>query len=221
MKKILTLILASASLTFVGCASKTLEDVFSKETYVEDIATLSEKKLLTAEDSSILTSYITANEYDSLVDAKAYGEILAAAKKEIEEKERIAKERADRKKILDESLTVQVSRKYTKDYMDEGYVKNFLLLDIDAQNNTDKQISGFTVIIHFKGADGETFYANEWPISQIIQAKSKKTVQLSTGEVDNTNPQQSKLNMADISKIKIEYEITQLLYDDGTSLSLD
>lgn len=40
-------------------------------------------------------------------------------------------------------------------------------------------------------------------------------------EFENTNIEQSKLKMADLSKIKIEYQILQLMYDDGTSLSLN
>ena len=221
MKNILFLIITIALLTLFGCNSKSLEDKFNKKTFKEDIATLLEKKLLNEEDNAIITSYITLNESDSLAFSKTYAEILSTAKKEKEEREKIFMEKAKKKKKLDESMNVTVTRKYTEDFLDEGYVKNFLLVDIIAQNNTDKQLSGFTVIINFISADGVTFYSGEWPVAQVVKAKSKKTISLNTGEFQNTNIEQSKLKMANLSKIKIEYEILQLIYDDGTSLSLN
>lgn len=220
MKNILFLIITSALLTLFGCNSKSLEDKFNKKTYKEDIATLSEKKLLNEEDSAILTSYIALNETVSVALSKPYAELLSIAKKEKELKDKIAKEIAEKKKILNESLTVTVTRKYTQNFLDEGYVKNFLLVDIVAQNNTDKQLSGFSVNINFKSADGITFFSPVWPVQRVIKAKSKISLPLSTGEYDNTNAEQAKLKVADLSKIKIEYEILELLYDDGTSLSI-
>jgi hypothetical protein len=220
MKNILFLIIMTAFLTLFGCNSTSFEDKFNKNTYEEDIATLSEKKLLNEEDSEILTSYIALNEADSIALSKPYAELLSIAKKEKELTDKIAKEIAEEKKILNESLTVKVTRKYTQNLFDEGYLKNFLLVDIVAQNNTDKKLSGFSVKINFKSADGITFYAPEWPVQRVIKAKSKISLPLSTGEYDNTNPEQAKLKVADLSKIKIEYEILELLYDDGTSLSI-
>ena len=220
MKNIFFIIIITALLTLFGCNSKSLEDKFNKNTYKEDIAILSEKKLLNEEDSAILTSYITLNEADSIALSKSYAELLSIAKKEKELKDKIAKEIAEKKKILDKSVTVTVTRKYTENFLDEGYVKNFLLIDIVAQNNTDKQLSGFSVKINFKSADGITFYSAEWPVQRVIKAKSKIPITLSTGEYDNTDAEQAKLKVADLSKIKIEYEILELLYDDGTSLSI-
>lgn len=220
MKNVSFLIITTALLTLSACNSKSLEDKFNKKTYKEDIATLTEKNLLTEEDKAILTSYITFNESDSLALSKPYAEILSTAKKEKEEREKIAQERAEKKKKLDESLTVKVTRKYTQDFLDEGYIKTCLVIDIIAQNNTDKQLSGFTVKINFKSADGATFYSPQWPVAKVVKANSKITIPLSTGEFQNTNVEQSKLKMADLSKIKIEYEILELMYDDGTSLSI-
>lgn len=221
MKNILFLFIISALLTLFGCNSKSLEDNFNKKTYKEDLATLLEKKLLNEEDNAILTSYITLNESDSLALSKSYAEILSTAKKEKEEREKIAKERAEKKKMLDESLSIRVTRKYTQNFLDEGYVKNFLLIDIVAENKTEKKLSGFRVVINFKSSDGVTFYSGDWNLAQSVNANSKKTLALNTGEFDNTNIEQSKLKVADLSKIQIEYEIKSLMYDDGTSLSLD
>lgn len=213
MKNILLIVIMFTLLTLLGCNGKSLEDQCNKKTYENDLATLVQEKLLSEEDNALLTSYIVSHESDSLALSKSYAEILSTAKKEYEE-------RAEKRKTLDESMTVKVTRKYTQNFYDEGYLKNFLLVDIIAQNNTNKQVSGFTVRINFKSADSLVFYTSDWPIAQVVKANSSTTIQLSTGEFLNTNVEQSKLKMADLSKIKIEYEILQLIYDDGTSLSL-
>ena len=221
MKKISILFATAATLLILNsCNNKSLEDKFNKKIYKEDIATLLDKKLLNNEEKVLLSNYIAFNETDSVALSKSYAELLSTAKKEKEIKDKIAKDKAEKKKKLNESLTVTLTRKYSQNFLDEGYVKDFLLVDIIAQNNTDKKISGFTVKINFKSADGITFYSPEWPVQRVIKAKSKISTPLSTGEFKNTNVEQAKLKMADLSKIKIEYEILELLYDDGTSLSI-
>ena len=210
MKNFLFLIITTAFLTLFGCNSKSLEDKFNKETYTEDIATLLEKKLLNEEENELLISYITLNESDSLALSIAsdvsYAEILSTAKKEKEEKEKIAEELAGKKKKIEESVTITFSRKYTENFIDEGSVKNFLFIDIFAQNNSDKTISGFTVLVTFRNSDGVAFYSGEWPIADVVKANSKKLIYLNGGEFKNTNEDQRILKMADQSKIKFEYE---------------
>lgn len=224
MKNLLFLIFTTALLTLFGCNSKTLEDKFNKNTYNEDIAALLEKKLLNEEENALLISYINLNESDSMASSISpdisYAEILSTAKKEKEEGEKIAKELAEKAKKIEESVTITFSRKYTEEFIDEGSLKNFLFIDIFAQNNSDKTISGFTVLVTFRNSDGVAFYSGEWPIAQVVKANSKKLVYLNGGEFKNTNEDQRILAMADQSKIKFEYEILELLYDDGTSISL-
>jgi|LakMenEpi03Aug12_release.lakeMendotaPanAssembly.Ray.scaffolds.fasta_scaffold686979_1 hypothetical protein len=224
MKNFSFLIITTAFLTLFGCNSKSLEDKFNKTTYEEDIATLLENKLLNEEEDSLLRAYITLNESDSLASSissdASYGEILSTVKKEKEEREKIDKEIAEKKKKIGESVTISFSRKYTEEFIDEGSLKNFLIIDIFAQNNSDKTISGFTVLVTFRNSDGVAFYSGEWPIADVVKANSKKLIYLNGGEFKNTNEDQRILKMADQSKIKFEYEILELLYDDGTSLSV-
>ena len=118
MKNFSFLIITTAFLTLFGCNSKSLEDKFNKTTYEEDIATLLENKLLNEEEDSLLRAYITLNESDSLASSissdASYGEILSTVKKEKEEREKIDKEIAEKKKKIGESVTISFSRKYTE-----------------------------------------------------------------------------------------------------------
>ena len=220
MKNVLFLLTATVVLTLCSCSSKSLEDKFNKKTFKQDVLALSEKKLLTEGDKELITTYVTSNEKDSLALSKSYSEILTTAKKEKEFTDKLEKEKAEKKKKINDALNVSVTRKYTQNFFDQGYIKTFLLVDIIAKNNTDKKLSGFTVRINFKSADGNIFYSPEWPVAKVIKANSKITIPLSTGEFKNTNVDQARLKMADLSKIKIEYEVSQLMYDDGTSLSI-
>jgi hypothetical protein len=214
MKKTLFLLTTMALVILCACHSKSLEDKFNSKSYKEDIVALSEKKLLSDSDKVLLTSYIDFNKSDSSAISKSYSDLLSSAK--IKEENRITLEK--KKKKLNESVTVTVIKKYIYYYRND---KPELYIDIIAENNTDKQLSGFTVKINFKNADGLTFFTDKWPIDKTVNAKSKITDILSAGEYSNSNIDQAKLNKADLSKIKIEYEILALMYDDGTSLSLE
>jgi hypothetical protein len=214
MKKAFTLLTVAIVVILSGC-SVSINDKLEKGTYKEDIAALVKKQLLNEEEEDVLISYIISNETDSLILSKSYSELLAVAK----EQKRMETELAEKKKKLNESLTVQVIRKYNQNLLDEGYWKNFLLLDITVQNNTEKQLSGFKIDINFKNADGVSIYSAWWPVSNNIKPNSKITMVLSTGEYKNTNPDQLKLQMADIEKLKIDYDVLELMYDDGTSLT--
>jgi hypothetical protein len=169
----------------------------------------------------LLANYIFNNLTDSTFHSKTYSEILSTAIFKKEMADRLAKELLEKKNRINASLEVKVIRKYLQKFIDGGYFKDFLLIDIIAQNKTDKEIGGFRVVINFKNSDGITFYSADWILSEPIGANSKKTIPLSTGEFSNSNFDQSKLKMADLSKIEIEYDIRSLMYDDGTTLSLD
>jgi hypothetical protein len=215
MKKTLILFAVTACVILSACHKKSLEDKFNSKTYKEDISTLSEKKLLSDSDKVLLTSYIDFNKSDSSAISKTYSELLSSAK--IKEENRMALEK--KKKKLNESVTVTVTDKYTR-YSNRDE-KTKLIINIIAQNNTDKQLGGFTVRITFKNADGVTFYTNFWQLDNIVKANSKIEQELSAGAYSNTQTDLVKLNMADMSKIKIEYEILAIMYDDGTSLSVE
>jgi hypothetical protein len=207
MKKYIYSVLIAVAFVLNACNSKSLESKYGGENQWEsDINILVEKKIINDDEKNLLTGFIIRTHNDSLVN-KTYGELLT----------KIETEKAEREKKLNESVTVAVVKKYSQYYSDGEYY----LMDITIQNNTNRDIAGFTVNIDFKNKESDIFYSAYWSVPVVIKAESKTKHTLSTGKFDNNNIAQSKLKMVDLSKVSIEYEIRQIIYDDGTSLSLN
>jgi len=68
---------------------------------------------------------------------------------------------------------------------------------------------------------GESIGGENWTIDNKIAANAAKTISFSTGIVDNYNEGLIKLKIADLSKINTEYQVSQLLFNDGTSINLN
>jgi hypothetical protein len=196
--------MAAGLLCLTACAGKSLEDRYNEKTYDQDIAVFLEKKLLNEEDKELLFEYIINRRIDS-VNFKSYAKILT----EVQQQEKII---AEKKKLLNESLTITVTRKYTKNFRDnDGYIRPYLLFDTEIENNTDRQLNSFDFRIHFKNMENEILDEGRFSQSFAFKANSKKTITFSLGR-------SNELALIDLSKIKIEYEIKQLMYDDGTYL---
>ena len=218
-----SLVLVLLLFVVVSCNNVSMQDEFSFETYNEDIKKLNESKSLSDGDKTVMLSYIKLFDKADTTLYGTYSDILSNAKAYLANAERERQQMLaylEIQKKLNESILVKVKRKYTENLYDEGYLKNFLLIDVVVENTTEKKVSGFTVRISFKNADGNVFYSADWPVAKVIKAKSKLTMPLSTGEYKNTNIEQSKLKAADLSKISIDYEILEIMYDDGTTLNL-
>jgi hypothetical protein len=207
MKKYIYLVSIAVVLVLNACNSKSLKSKYGGEDHWKsDINILVDKEIITIDDKDRLTKFIDRTPNDSLVN-RTYEELLT----------KIETERTERKKKLNESVTVSIVKKYSQ----YNWGDEYLLLDITIQNNTDRAIAGFTVNIDFINTENTTFYSAWWSVPLAVNAKSKVKNTLSTGKFDNNNTQQAQLKMADLSKVSIEYEIKQIIYDDGTSLSLD
>ncbi len=216
MKRVLIIAFASVLFSLSACKSKSLDDKYDYLKYNEDIISFSEKKLINEEDAELLKNYIKYKNKDSLALSKTYSDLIASAKKDKEEK-------LSKKKKLNESLGIKLKRIYVKNKSDGlhfGLGKE-LFAEIEVKNNSEKQINVFHVSISFNSSDGEVLDQNEWTINKIVKQNSKVTTNVLLGKYNNENINHVKLQMADVSEIKIKTEILQLLFSDGTLLKSD
>lgn len=203
----------------LGCGGKNIDlnSKFDSPNFTKEINSLVTNKLISTVDQKTLTDYIGLFPTDSLpVITMSYGELLKTANEYYNNLKLIE----EKKVQLAKAMEVQVIKKYTDVFMDEGYLKTFLLISVKCKNNTDNKISGFGVDIFFSNKNGELIYSASWPVDKSINPLSTITIPLSTGEYKNTNEDQSKLKMADLSKLTVVTNVTYLTYDDGTSIRL-
>lgn len=203
----------------LGCGGKNIDlnSIFDTPNFKKDINSLVSNKLITPIDQKTLTEYIGLFPADSLPSIKmSYGDLLNTAKEYYKNQKMIE----EKKVQLAEAMEVKVIKKYTDVFMDEGYLKTFLLISVKCKNNTDNKVSGFGVDVFFSNKNGELIYSASWPVDKSINPHSTITIPLSTGEYKNTNEDQSKLKMADLSKLTVVTNVTYLTYDDGTSIRL-
>jgi hypothetical protein len=176
---------------------------------MEDINVLYTKKLLSDSDKILLLYYI-AETSDSQSMAKSYGQILSDAK-----------EKKKKEKSFKDQLTIKVIRKYIQQYTDaNGNWKNYLIIEAVAANNTARNIGGFDVTLNFINPENQIFFTDSWNLDKTVSAHSTKVLELSTGEYSNSNLDQARLEGTDLSKVKVDYQINSIIYDDGTTLSL-
>jgi hypothetical protein len=199
------------------CTNKSLDDKFNSKTYKEDIATLSEKKLLNDSDKVLLTSYIISKTSDSLLLDKSYSKLLETAKTE----DKIKKENEAKKKQINEQVLVNITKKYVANNVyRNGVYNNELNLSGTIQNNTDRTINGIQFTITFKNVEKITLFENYWTLDKIVKPKSQSTILLSAGVFDNSDENMVQFKIADLSKLIYTYQINKLMFDDGTSIEL-
>lgn len=212
--KILVFTLLIWAVAFSSCKPKSINDKFDLNNYKTDIKLLNEKKIISDSDKIILSNYLMTN-YDTSLSSLTYSLVLSIAKSE---KEALDK-KIETKKRLNSSINVQITRKWLQNGFDKGFVKTFLMFEMNAENKTNRKISGFTVEVRFKNPEGVAFNTITWPVDKGVDANSKKQFFLNDGEYKNTNAGQAKLLVADLSKLNIEYNILELVYDDGSTLN--
>lgn len=214
MKKVF--LYSSFMMILLSCEnSASLGDNYDQSKYKGDVDGLVKKKEISEGDRGILISYITEFK-DSISNTISYENLLANAK--LYNSRKLEQEK--KKEELTKAMTVKVLRKYMEPMMDEGYVKNFLLISVKCSNNTSNKVSGFGVDIIFTNKSGEIIYSANWPVDKTVNPNSSIVIPLSTGEYENTNEEQSKLKMSDLSKLTVTTNVTYLTYDDGTTLKL-
>ena len=189
-----------------SCKEKTLKDKFNLNDNSKNLEMFYKNKLITADEKDLLFDYTSNITSNNSITTFSYEDLLISAK-----------EKRENNKKIKEALTINVIRKYLENAYDEGYIKTFFYIDIAVKNNTDKKISRFTFTLNFINSDGLVFFTSNWPVAKTIKPKSKLNIILSTGEYKNTNIDQAKLKIADLSKVKVNYEVSELSYDDGTS----
>jgi hypothetical protein len=217
MKQLSSIIIFAIFILSCNVRNIDLKSSLDPTNYKEDINKLVSNKLISTENAKTLNNYIAAVD-STYIDTVSisYSQLLSEANnyftnlKLVEEK----------KSQLNKAMSFQVTRKYTENFYDEGYMKNFLLIDVKCTNNTNNKISGFGVDIYFLNKNGETIYSASWPIDKSLNPNSTKTIPFSTGEYKNTNKEQSQLKVADLSKLTVVTALTSLTYDDGTSIVL-
>lgn len=198
------------------CNSKSLKSKFDKSKFADDLKQLASNKLITEDEKNTLHLYLTIHKVDTTIVSKTYGDLLASAKVE----DSLRKQAAALQSELNKSLEIKVLRKYFQNFVDEGVIKRYLLIDISIKNTTPTKIAGTVAHIDFKNTAGITFWSAQWNINESVGANSTITKSLSTGEYNNTCDGQTQLGLADIKKISSDYRITKLIYDDGTSKSI-
>jgi hypothetical protein len=209
MKKIYLFAFIAVAVMLSACSNNQFDKKYDATLMKEDVAGLVDKELISGDEKSLLVNFINTWNADSLA-GKTYGELLAKAKT-------LAEEKAERKRVLNESLTISVTKKYTPYHLG----KEYLILDITVKNNTENDIAGYVFTLNFKNAEGKIFGSFEWSITAGVKAKSKTKRSLNCGEHDGSNTAQQQLKAADLSKITVEYEISRIMYNDGTSLNLE
>lgn len=199
-----------------SCHSVSIDSKFRQQGYPDDLKELLVKQKITMEDRNLLDLYLTAHRNDSTLLSKSYQSLLEIARIDNE----LRKKRQELQAELNRSIGIKVLGKFLHVENTEEGVKRTVVIDITAKNNTDNKIVGFVAHINFRAANGIVFYDGEWPITFTISAHGSAKVRLSAGEYDNSNEPQMQLAMADLKKITIDYEISRLMYDDGTSKSV-
>lgn len=216
MMKIQNLVAPFAVLLLFSCHSISLDSKFRQPGYPDDLKELLKKQKITLEERNLLDLYLTAHRNDSALLGRSYRSLLDTARSDDARRKKKLALQAE----LNQSIGIKVLAKLLDVENTEQGVKRTVVIVIAAKNNTAKQISGFQAHISFRGANGAVFYDGEWPITLTVSAHGVANARLSAGEYDNSNERQMQLAMADLKKITIDYEISRLMYDDGTSKSI-
>jgi len=208
MKNTATFILLTLAI-LSACNTKSLDERYNFKTFQADLNVLNTRKLLSDSDKTLLLYYI-AETSDSQSLAKSYGQLLSDAK-----------EKKEKEKALKEQLTIKVSGKYIQQYTNaNGNWKNYLIIEIATTNNSSRNIEGFDVSLNFMNPENQIFYSGEWNVDKTVAPHLTRVLPVNAGEYNNNVPDLVRLDGADLSKVKVDYLINSIVYDDGTALSL-
>lgn len=202
---------------FCACKTKTIDDKYNSTTYDDDMKSFSASKAFSNDEQKLLASYINSRNGDTSALSKSYKTLLEEAKA-------LEKQKQDyeaKQKQLNEQLIIYLKNKKTETVYRDGVWNNEVILTANFKNNSRRTINGFTFNLSFLNANNEPIANQTWTLDNTLKENAAKTISFSAGIVDNNNEASVKIKIADLSKIKTKYQVTQLLFNDGTSISLN
>lgn len=212
MKKLIFVAIAAVMLS--GCTKITMNDSYNENTAEKDMASLVKQGFLTDEDTVMINDYVSSWGV-SAEDSLSYESLLSSAKYE--------KEKEERNKKIQEKLDRAMSVCFVKkEYL---YLRgeNSIVFDTKVTNNTEENICGYSFHADIRNGSGDKLYGATWTGTDVVKANSsivtkyRFTYDYDDDDIDDVK----KIEAADLDKLQIEYHITAIIYDDGTSLEIE
>ena len=222
MKKVIYFILA-ASILFA--CSNPMNQEFNKEEWLIDMQKIRKEGKADTTQLELLAGYIMSSAFQEIpLEGKTYGELLAEA--EVKEAEREAEKERQRKLEEEARLEKEARMKELKSavevgLVDKGYVElrydKYITYDFVFQNNSDKDIRGFTGTLVFNDIFGETIKRIGISYDDGITAGEKINYEATT-DYNRYSDSDSKLKSKDLEDIVLEWEPEQVIFTDGSKL---
>ncbi len=210
MKKLFIMMLAGL---LFACSSKvSLNNCYNEKTVDNDLASLVKQGLVTDEEASLIKDYASSYGY-SIYDSVTYESLFTSAKAE--------KDKENRNKEIQKELDKAMSICFVKKYFTSDWQDQYITFDLKATNNTDKKINGFQFYVDIKDGAGNTLEEGSWNVAgSPVKAKASTVINRIVITYDHSDAL-AKLKAAELDKLQIEYHVSSIIYDDGTSLEIE
>ncbi len=183
---------------------------------------------LTAEEGQMLTAWMMRQAFseqkippettieDALADQAQW---LAEQKvKEAEAKslaDRVEKERQQKRAEFAKLVSVVV---LSKRNIDADYGQKGVVFDVAFENKGDKDIEGVKGVLHIQDIFGDEIMNINWSFDQGIKAGASSVERGSGMDINQFMDRHMKLWNTDFSKMKTSFEVSTIVFADGTSL---
>ena len=198
----------------LSCKTKSLDGKYNSVTVNDDLRSLSEKKLINDSDQILLMSYIFSKNGDTAALNKPYKILLDYAKAEDFSK----KQREAKNKEVNSMLDVHLVSKTVEQEFRDGVWKNILVLSAVFKNQSSKTINAVSFALLIYSIDNKFLGNYNWTLSFTVAKNASKTMKFSLGSMENANNLVERIKVTNLSKLRVEYKIKQLIFTDGTSV---
>lgn len=217
-------------LLLTACGVPVKEELYS-ESLSEDISSTNE---LTQEEKKLYSTAVEyANSQNTDLSSKTVGLIITDEKerqRKIQEEEKKKEEELRRKqeeaerekqektKLLDESVKVDLIKKsVTYEDIDKWIFSDIVKMTLNFENTSKRSVKGFQGVITFKDMFGNKIKSLNLKYDEQLLADSSTTYDGSF-EVNQFMDEDIELRDTPIDKIKVEFEMDQIIFDDGTTI---
>lgn len=224
MKKMFVSCVAFIALLFIaGCGVKdTVYTSSNKEKILQEVG----QSNISQEDKGLLAQAFIREAFGGeKLDGKTIGSIIDEQKKlNIEKAKKEAEEKALKEKLEKELagyLTIGVESKesHPKNIY-SGIYSPYVTMKVLIVNNSQKNIQGFKGYFTIKNIFNETIMKTGYRNDDGINSTAKTSIELSK-DINEFMDEDKKLYNTDLSKLKIDWTTTAIIFADGSSIGVN